>query len=436
MRIPIKHLFLRLQRSSGKISASSGTAAMTRARSPEVSKRVRATDDPVMVQARRLLGGAEGVVSLAQGAVHWGPPAEAIAEAASHATEPSYSAYGPDEGLPELRSALQEKIERDNGLTGYNVMVTAGANQALTSIMLTLLDPPDKAVLFRPYYFNALMALQMTGCGQTIAYGPSDPDNWFPDLDWLEDELESATPPKLVYIVNPCNPTGVTLPRETLDRLARITADAGTWLVIDETYEDFLFSGQTHYCPNAPNVVHVFSFSKGYGLMGWRCGYIAYPNHDNSEYLGLQLLKVQDTCPIHSAHMSQHVALGALQKGRPWLAGQLKGLEGNRAAVLEALKPLGTLGKGVYGGDAIYIWAKLPAGCTDDKAVVEWMVHTHKVSVIPGTGCGIPGHIRVAFGKPAPADFREAADRLHVAMQELSEKGFSVVKSWQQQKDR
>lgn len=52
------------------------------------------------------------------GAVHWGPPTEAIAEAASHATEPSYSAYGPDEGLPELRSALQEKIERDNGLTG------------------------------------------------------------------------------------------------------------------------------------------------------------------------------------------------------------------------------------------------------------------------------------------------------------------------------
>ena len=45
----------------------------------------------------------------------------------------------------------------------YDVMVTAGANQALTSIMLTLLDPPDRAVLFRPYYFNALMALQMTG---------------------------------------------------------------------------------------------------------------------------------------------------------------------------------------------------------------------------------------------------------------------------------
>ena len=55
---------------------------------------------------------------LGAGAVHWGPPAEAIVDAAAHATHPSYSSYGPDEGMPELRAALQEKIEQDNGLTG------------------------------------------------------------------------------------------------------------------------------------------------------------------------------------------------------------------------------------------------------------------------------------------------------------------------------
>ena len=80
--------------------------------------------------------------------------------------------------------------------------------------------------------------------------------------------------------------------------------------------------------------------------------------------------------------------------------------------------------------------AAMAAGCRDDKAVVEWMVHTHKVSVIPGSGCGVPGHIRVAFGKPAPADFKEAAGKLHAAMQELTKKGFDVVKKWQQQKHR
>ena len=71
------------------------------------------------------------------------------------------------------------------------------------------------------------------------------------------------------------------------------------------------------------------------------------------------------------------------------------------------------------------------AGCQDDKAVVTWMVHTHKVSVIPGSGCGCPGHIRVAFGKPKPAAFGEAAARLKAALTELREQGFEVVRRWQ-----
>ena len=64
------------------------------------------------------------------------------------------------------------------------------------------------------------------------------------------------------------------------------------------------------------------------------------------------------------------------------------------------------------------------------------MVHTHKVSVIPGSGCGCPGHIRVAFGKPEPAAFGEAAARLKAALTELSEQGFEVVKRWQVQREQ
>ncbi|KAK9918752.1 hypothetical protein WJX75_006606 [Coccomyxa subellipsoidea] len=363
----------------GIVRYGATNAHNNRSRSPEVSKRVRSTDDPVMVQARRLIGGVQGVASLAQGAVFWGPPREAIAEAAERAcSDPAYSQYGPDEGMPELRAALQTKIKEQNGLHGYSVIVTAGANQGLTSLMLTLLDPSDRAVLFKPYYFNALMALQMTGCGQTVAFGPSHPDTWRPNLDWLEDQLEGPNPPKLVYVVNPGNPTGISLSREELDRLTEMTAAAGTWLVLDETYEEFMFSGQEHHCPSGPHVIHLFSFSKAHGLMGWRVGYIAYPNFDGSDYLGLQLVKVQDTVPIHSAHMSQKVALGALAAGKPWVTSQMASLEQNRETVLEALAPLGSLGDGLYGGDAIYIWARLPPGCLDDKAVVTWMVHEHK----------------------------------------------------------
>ncbi|KAK9799726.1 hypothetical protein WJX73_004729 [Symbiochloris irregularis] len=351
------------------------------ARQLQVSERIRQTDVPVMVTNMRLLGGQSDVASLSQGAVYWLPPESAIRKASAEATEAAVSGYNADWGIPELRQALEEKIQVQNGLQGYKVMVTAGANQALASLMLTLMDPQDRSVMFKPYYFNALMAIQMTGGANTCTFGPCDPNTFFPDLDWLQKELQGPEPPKLVYVVSPCNPTGVTLPRDQLERLADMTEAAGAWLVIDNTYEAFLFSGTEHATIGRPNTIHVFSFSKGYGLHGWRVGYMAYPDQDGTDALGLQLVKVQDTVVIHAAVLSQKVAVEALRQGPP---DTIARLQQNRQAVLDALKPLGTLGDGLWGGDAIYVFARLPPDCQDDVAVNRWLVHVHKVIVIPG----------------------------------------------------
>ena len=86
-------------------------------------------------------------------------------------------------------------------------MVTAGANQAFTNVVLTLCDAQDQVVLFKPYYFNHLMAIQMTGGEQNVLYGPAGA-GLKPDLDWLESTLKGSKPPRMVVIVNPCNPAG------------------------------------------------------------------------------------------------------------------------------------------------------------------------------------------------------------------------------------
>ena len=93
-------------------------------------------------------------------------------------------------------------------LAQYNVMVTAGANQAFINVLLTLTDASDEVILFKPYYFNHLMALQMTGGAANVVYGPCDTSTWHPDLDWLEQELSGPSPPKMVVLVTPNNPTG------------------------------------------------------------------------------------------------------------------------------------------------------------------------------------------------------------------------------------
>ena len=76
------------------------------------------------------------------------------------------------------------------------------------NVVLTLIDPGNRAVLFLPYYFNHLMALQLANAH--VVYGPRDAGaNFVPDLEWLESQMvEPATRPRLVVIVNPCNPTG------------------------------------------------------------------------------------------------------------------------------------------------------------------------------------------------------------------------------------
>lgn len=163
-------------------------------------------------------------------------------------------------------------------------------------------------------------------------------------------------------------------------------------------------------------------------MMGWRVGYIAFQGGAGGGELGPQLLKAQDTIPICAAQLSQHAALGALEAGRGWVAERVAGLAENRAALAGALRPLGP---GAAGGEgAIYLWARLPAGCEDDVMVVEWLVARHGVCVIPGSSCGCPGHIRVATANLRADDCAAAAARLKAGLEELVAGGMGGVEGF------
>lgn len=400
----------------------------------QVSQRVLDTDPPCIVKTKRLMAGQQGVLSLAQGIVHWQPPPASLETAARLLqSDASINGYGPAEGLPALRAALREKVRTSNKLGDYNVMVTAGANQAFVNLVLALCDQADKIVLFRPYYFNHTMAVQMTGGSRSIVYGDCMASTLHPDLDWLEREMAKPNPPKMVVLVNPCNPTGVLMTQQEVQRAAEICGAAGAWLILDNTYEDFVYDGRQHHTATGDHVIHVFSFSKAYGMMGWRVGYIAYPDFDGSDALGQEILKVQDTIPICATQLSQHIALEALQSGGQYVKQEIQSIIPNQQAVLEALSPLGSLGQGVAGGEgAIYLWARLPGGCDDDELVVEWLIKRHGVCVIPGTACGAPGYIRVAYANLKTDACQEACQRLKAGLQELAGEGVAAVTAWRE----
>lgn len=181
-----------------------------------------------------------------------------------------------------------------------------------------------------------------------------------------------------------------------------------------------MYDGLKHSCVEGDHIVNIFSFSKAYGMMGWRVGYIAYPT--KVEGLATQLLKVQDNIPICASLISQQLALHSLELGPEWVREQVKDLVKNREIVIEALSPLGE--GAVLGGEgAIYLWATLPEKCMDDVKVVHWLAHRHGVVAIPGSACGSPGHLRISFGGLMENDCRAAAQRLKTGLEELVKHG-------------
>jgi aspartate/methionine/tyrosine aminotransferase len=379
----------------------------------------------------------DGIYSLAQGVVHWRPPPSmyrALVDAANSNldTNDASSSFGmdgatgsdgrvihtycPDEGYPPLLDALKVKLEKENGISNPHVIVTSGANQAFVNCALTLLDEKDemgnisKCVVFEPYYFNHVMAIQMTrggmnSDGSAILSGCMDaksvegllvgPTNrGVPDLAWLRSQLEQykykdgGNAIRIVALVNPGNPTGVSLPYSFLEEMKDLTKEFGVWLVMDNTYEHFdvlkknslpnaqsTDHPQDFPCFDEEHVINIFSFSKGYSMAGFRVGYISLSSKSNnagSKGRGTvayeQMLKVQDTIAICTTRISQMAALGALQAGRSWVYEQVQTLNVGRRLILDAMS--GSMEEIIGGDGAMYVMGKLP-GRMDDK-VRRW----------------------------------------------------------------
>ena len=441
----VHHVNARLGTASSEKFERRSDMAVGAERTTLPSTRIVDTDDPIVAQMRRLVQAVEGTASLAQGIVYYPPPEQVLARVQAAlgdpATQKVLNSYGADEGLLELREALREKLAKENGLHGVDVFVTHGAQQAFANVVISLMDPDDEAVLFAPYYFNHKMAVQMCCRPESVLIGGYEEETLRPDVGWLEELMvarsrDGVRLPKMVVVVNPSNPTGVLLQKEELQKISDLCRLYGVWLVVDNTYEHFVFDGNEHSCVGGRHVVNIFSFSKAFGMMGWRQGYLAY-DHDAgladsdatlalrsldeaNPGLGWSILKVQDTVPICATILSQYASLGAMEAGRGWVEEKVKMLDENRKMVLEAVGCLGEKNIAPSQG-AIYVFCRLPEKHQDDLKVVEWLVRRHKVCVIPGGSCGAPGYVRIAFGNLSADECREACGRLRMGLIELME---------------
>ena len=137
--------------------------------------RMDAVQPPIVAVIGDLIRQVPGTISLGQGVVHYGPPPAALNVAREAIANPDTHAYQDGAGMRALIGAIEDKLQRDNGIDvarGVRVMITAGANMAFVHAVLAVTSVGDEVILPVPFYFNHEMAIQMAGCRAVLV--PTD----------------------------------------------------------------------------------------------------------------------------------------------------------------------------------------------------------------------------------------------------------------------
>jgi N-succinyldiaminopimelate aminotransferase len=253
-------------------------------RVPHLSARLQGFGTTVFAEMSALAV-ATGSVNLGQGFPDYPGPAEVL-DVARAAIGTPHDQYPPGPGLPELREAVAEHVRRFQGLAydpDGEVLVTAGATEALTAALLALLEPGDEVVLFEPMYDSYAAAVAMAG--GVLRPVPLRPPA-HGEGAWTFDpaELRAAVTPRarLLLLNTPHNPTGKVFTADELRLVAALAMEAELLVLADEVYEHLVFDGAAHRSiATLPGMrertLRVSSGGKTFNTTGWKIGWICGP---------------------------------------------------------------------------------------------------------------------------------------------------------------
>jgi aspartate/methionine/tyrosine aminotransferase len=341
---------------------------------------------PIIPTIAALARANAGTISLGQGVVSYGPPAEAIEKLPALLADPQLHKYQPVNGYAPLLDAVRAKLEAENGIRTEGVsevMVTAGSNMAFLNSVLAVGDPGDEFILPMPFYFNQEMAIRMCGC---VPVPVPTREDFSLDVDALARAITPRT--RAIVTVSPNNPTGAVYAEADLRAVNALCAKAGIYHFSDEAYEYFAYEGARHFSPGAIPGAHAYtlsfySLSKNFGMASSRIGYVVFP-----AALFDAMNKVQDTNLICAPVPSQLLAVEALKLGRAWVQPKVEQLARVRAAVHASLAELGPLVQFPRTQGAFYVLMRLP-GVDDALAFNRAMIEKHRVATIPGFAFGL-----------------------------------------------
>jgi aspartate aminotransferase len=348
-------------------------------------------------KARALARQGVDVIDLGGGDPDFITPAH-IRAAAERAMEAGLTHYVNSRGIPELLTALADKLRRENGLTydpATEILVAPGGKQAIYATLMALVGPGDEVIIPEPAWVSYVPCVQLAGATPVPVALPAD-QNW----TLTRAALAAAVTPRtrLIIINSPSNPTGHVMRREELEAVAAVAADHDLLVMADEIYEHLLYDGHRHISfgtlPGmADRTLTINGFSKSYAMTGWRLGYVAARREIISE-----VLKVHSHSVTCATSFVQAGAVAALTGPQDCIAEMRAAYTRRRALVTDGFNAIPGLRCPPIEG-AFYAFVDVRGTGLDSTTFASRLLDEAHVAVTPGIAFGQAGEgfVRLSF---------------------------------------
>jgi aspartate aminotransferase len=354
-------------------------------------------------KARELTAKGAKVINLSIGEPDFQTP-QHIKDAAKKAIDDGFTFYSPVPGYPELRTAIADKLRRENNLDwkAENIVVSTGAKQSLANVLMCLVNPGDEVLIFAPYWVSYSEMVKLAEGVPVLVNGTIEND-----FKVTAQQLEEAITPrtKVIMYSSPSNPTGAVWSEQELRDIARVVErHENIFVMADEIYEYITFEPGYFSIGSIPSikdrVITINGFSKGHAMTGWRIGYIAAAKWIADACDKLQGQVTSGTCSI-----TQKAAYAALVGDMGPTREMTEAYRHRRDLVVGLLNEIPGVKTSVPKG-AFYVFPDISYyfGKTDGTTTIEtaedlcmYLLNNGHVSLVTGDAFGAPNCIRISF---------------------------------------
>jgi aspartate aminotransferase len=341
------------------------------------------------------------------------PTPDNIKRAAIRALDQNFTKYTNAGGILELKQAVCERHAADFG-THYQpgeCLVTVGGKHAIFNLTQALLDPGDEVVIPVPYWVTYKDVVNYAGA--KCVFVSTDEDRGFTlTADMLEPYLTART--KIVLINSPSNPSGAVLDRGEFEKIYRLAADRGIFLMTDECYCQFLYDSEPFSIASLAgakeNVLVAGSLSKTYAMTGWRIGFALAP----ARVIGA-MLKLQSHSTSNPTSIAQKGAVEALRGPQDSVRTMLAEYARRRDFVVARLRAIPGVGCAEPRG-AFYAYPNIGVafrnGIASSVQFAERLLDKAAVAVVPGEAFGTGRHVRISYAT-SMHELERGLERLH-----------------------